>query len=183
MQGIVVTGDGNTIGGDSSAGDGNVIAAAFPGAGILVDSADANVIQGNTIGLGPDGNTVGAGVNGDIRLVAATNTVIGNDVTADQLSVVQAHPEFGNVLLSASGAPAILLDENTIGTLSTDGTKVAGNFIGVNRNRVETATTPGHRHRHRAVRSEPDRAGERHRPSVQQRRARVQRWRRAGWER
>jgi uncharacterized protein YjbI with pentapeptide repeats len=142
--GIDVTGNDNTIGGDSSAGDGNVIASTFQGPGMLVESADGNVIQGNTIGLFPDGSVVGGGVDDGIRLEGATNTVIGNDVDTSQLADVQAHPELGNVVMSSAttyGAIA-LLDDSTF-TIGTSGTIVAGNFIGVDRDGQTIATTPG----------------------------------------
>ncbi len=139
MQGIVVTGNDNTIGGDSSAGEGNVIAAVFPGVGIDVQSADDTFIQGNLIGLNPDGST-SSGTIGAIRLEGATNTVIGNDADTSQLNAVQAHPELGNVIAGpGSGAPAISLGDDPTITTGTSGTIVAGNFIGVDRSGKQTA--------------------------------------------
>ena len=47
-----------------------MIASSSPGPGILVRTADGNVIQGNTIGLYPDGSAEGVGVDGGIQLQA-----------------------------------------------------------------------------------------------------------------
>ncbi len=130
---IQVTGDDNTIGGAGS--DANVLVTGLDG--IFVDRGEGafvgptgTVIQGNLIGLNPDGSSSGSsGTNTGIVLDDATNTVIGSDVAPNQLANVQ--PALGNVIAgSATPGDAISIDQ----TSSQDTNNViAGNYIGVDR--------------------------------------------------
>ena len=131
--GIEVTGNGNTIGG-GAAGDANVI----PGSGqdaISIDSPNNdsptldNVVQGNLLGLLPDG-TPASGQGNGISVSIATGTVIGNNDDPSALGDVRQHPELGNVISGMGDAIDILG--------GSGGTVVAGNFIGVDRSGVPT---------------------------------------------
>jgi CSLREA domain-containing protein len=118
-RGIVVTGQGDTIGGISAADANSVV---NTGQGILLSGATGTVIEGNLVGLTPDGSALGNQTG--IELDNATNSVVGNDDGPGGLGDVQAHPELGNVI-AGSGGQGIELTDGTTGSI------VAGNFIGV----------------------------------------------------
>ena len=122
--GIAITGSNNVVGG-SGAGDANLFVDV--GDGVVVQAAavpapapDGNRIVGNRFGFQPDGATPGSLGTG-IRLVGATDTVIGSDVTPDQLAEVD--PSLANLFGGATTA-ALLVD------MGTTGTRIAGNYIG-----------------------------------------------------
>ncbi len=123
--GIDVSGSNNTIGGGAG-GDPNVISTAQ--SGIVIGTPDgitmpsANTVQGNVIGLDPAGTPAGAGAVG-ISVADAQATVVGNKNQPGELGIVQANPQFGNVI-SGYGAAIHIGDGST-------GTVAAGNFIGV----------------------------------------------------
>jgi CSLREA domain-containing protein len=111
QAGILVTADGNTIGG-SDAADGNVIVNSFSDTtsndadGILVkgDGSDFPVhdtqILGNYVGLLADGTTVALNEDSDIQIVDTQGTTIGGPDPAD-----------GNVLAGAGSPDAIFLGD------------------------------------------------------------------------
>ena len=113
----LVFSNGVQIGGGTAAAR-NVIGA--NDTGILVDSGDSNVIQGNYIGLGTDGNTaVGArltpnpldGVGIDVT-DGATNTTI-EGVTTGAGNVISGNGQYG---IHVHGADTTTIKGNLIGT-------------------------------------------------------------------
>ena len=123
--GILVIGNANTIGGSAASAQ-NVIANGSTG--VLVEGApggatvpDSNAIQGNLIGLRPNGTPDGNSVG--IQVLGATKTLIGVQAAPDELAVVSGHPELSNVIAASS------IDGIQIGAGAT-GTIVTGNFVG-----------------------------------------------------
>lgn len=111
----IFDGSNNTIGG-SSASQGNTIAGAIKGGGILIAGQNAtpqaNVIRNNMIGTDSSGMTVIGNDNCGIELAGAANTIIGGG--AGQ----------GNVI-GGSGLDGILIRSSSYGTI------VQGNLIGI----------------------------------------------------
>jgi CSLREA domain-containing protein len=129
--GIEVVGNSNTIGGGTPS-LANVIIGSRQQA-ISVDSPNGdtptfgNVIQGNLIGLEPNGAPAAAARGNGISVSQSTGTVVGNDAGPGGLfDQVQPHPELGNVISGMGDAIRILN--------GSSGTIAAGNFIGVDRN-------------------------------------------------
>ncbi|MDX1267650.1 MAG: hypothetical protein R3311_09820, partial [Oceanisphaera sp.] len=104
----------NTIGGDRTAGEGNVISGNSSGIYVTGSGSDGNVIQGNLIGTDVTGTVAlsNSGNNIDINQ-GASNTLVGGAVNGT-----------GNVI-AAGGNDGI-----TIWGGGTTGTIVQGNFIG-----------------------------------------------------
>ena len=127
---ILVSGSGNTIGGSSTAGDGNVILGlgGASGHGIWIRgntlaTPNANVVQGNRVGVGADG-TPGPGTGAGVEVDGATNTIVGVNAGPDELFTnVKLHPDLGNVV--AGSHAGILIGAGSTGTIAT------GNFLGV----------------------------------------------------
>ena len=103
----------NNVGGNT-VGPGNRIAS-NTGTGVLIsgESADGNVVKGNTIGLDNAGASSGNTGGGVLVFSGADNTVIGGAAAAD-----------GNVVSGNAGA-GIRVNGNT-----TDATTVRHNFVG-----------------------------------------------------
>jgi len=76
-HGMVVTTAGNILGG-AQPGDGNVIGG-NQGAGLVLEGPDAsgNVVQGNRIGIDPDGAEIGNGEEGILLRGGAANNLLG----------------------------------------------------------------------------------------------------------
>jgi CSLREA domain-containing protein len=109
-DGIVITGNENTVGGTTPEARNVISGNLSSGVGI---TGEVNVIVGNYIGIDTTGNFAVANMNSGIRLTATVNNTIGGLV-----------PGARNVI---SG--------NTIGILFSDngnGATVQGNFIGTN---------------------------------------------------
>ena len=129
-NGIVIQESGaseNQIGGSDDGGDGNQIWD-FSSYGVKLDNAGSgNVIAGNTIGL-DEANTASGGEIG-LGVIDTSGTVIGYEVTPDQLGLVGS--DLSNVIVASSGDGTgygiSLSGENTSGTI------VAGNFVGLDR--------------------------------------------------
>ena len=129
--GIIVTGNNNTIGGP--AGDANVVVSGVQQAIAIQPTTGGpspvgNVVQGNLIGLQPDGTPSGGAGNG-ILVSGATGTVIGDNLGPSDLSLLD--PSLGNVI--AGTGDAIRLGAGSTGTI------VAGNFVGVDRSGTQTS--------------------------------------------
>ncbi|MGI9288701.1 MAG: DUF4347 domain-containing protein, partial [Pseudomonadales bacterium] len=111
---------GNTVGGDWNAGEGNVISghSGSLDAGILItgDNTDGNIIRGNRIGTNAAGTAAVANFHG-IWNQDADGTVIGGDSTAG----------LGN-LVSGNSVHGVYLDD------STSGVVIQGNLIGTDAN-------------------------------------------------
>ena len=124
-NGLIVTGNNNTIGG-TAPDDQNVIVGSQTG--VVVEPAfegpppNANVIQGNLIGLLGDGTPFGNSTG--VLVSDAQNTVIGE--SAGPGGLYGLHPALGNVIADST-ADAIQLESSSSGTI------IAGNFIGVDR--------------------------------------------------
>jgi CSLREA domain-containing protein len=131
--GIDVSGSDNRIGGGAT-GEPNVIAGAL--SAIVIGTPDGitmpfgNAIQGNIIGLNPDGTPASGGDLG-ISVADTQGTVVGNSDGPGALGDVQAHPELGNMI--ADFGTAIHIADGSTGTIA------AGNFIGVDRSGASTA--------------------------------------------
>jgi len=122
-DGVYITGgaSGNTIGGDSTAGEGNVVYG-FYGRGIVLDGAGSdNVVAGNTIGLSEGGSPAEAPDIG-IDVDSSPDTDVGDSVSPPGF----ANPARGNVVLGAATAGIRVQGASA-------GTRVAGNFVGVHR--------------------------------------------------
>ena len=108
-EGVDITGDGNTIGGDENTRR-NVISANLDHGVRLSAAAQNNSIVGNTIGLGDDGQTaLGNSVYG-IRFWNADNNTISSNV------------------IGANGSAGIAFANGS------DGNEITGNHIGLDRN-------------------------------------------------
>jgi hypothetical protein len=120
-SGIVLVGNNNVVGGAPAAAR-NIISA-NTNDGILVEGT-ANGIEGNYVGVGPDGTTARANGRG-IHILSASNNTIGGNV-----------PELRNVIsgnldwdvLMDGGAPGNLVEGNYIG-VSADGTTAVGSIL------------------------------------------------------
>ncbi|HZQ16339.1 MAG TPA: CSLREA domain-containing protein [Gaiellaceae bacterium] len=118
--GIDVTGNGNTIGGSTPA-DANVVVDAAA-AGIFVDgSSDFPVfnttIEGNIVGLLPDGATPAPNDGGGVEVAFGQNTKIGGPSAADG-NVISANGTDGDILLGTFGdsdGSNTLVQNNVIG--------------------------------------------------------------------
>lgn len=125
-EGVAVFGDTNTIGGDV-AGAGNVIAWSILN-GILVD-VSGNTIQGNIIGLGPDGETPLGNSQSGIKIWGESNNTIGGS-TAAARNVVSANVQYGIWLADdgGTGSDFNTIEGNYVGT-SADGETDQGNVV------------------------------------------------------
>ena len=115
-SGIYITGKGNLIGGDVQ-GQRNVLGGNH-GHGIFIDGASDNYVYGNFIGLGPDGDKDTGNLQAGIRLVNASNNVIGgiiptwgNYITFNNSSGIAG---LGGISL-VSGSSGNLFQNNRIG--------------------------------------------------------------------
>ena len=124
----------NTIGGDSTLGEGNIVYGLY-GRGVVLDGAGpGNVVAGNTIGADAFGGSGAAPVVG-IEVVDTPQTVLGADVGADDLST-PGLANIGNVVVGAQGGePGIWIHGTSTGTV------IAGNAVGTDR--AGTAQTLG----------------------------------------
>ena len=101
----------NQIGG-TTASDRNVICTAITGI-LLATNADSNVVEGNLIGMRPDGTTIGANAFG-VRIMGSANNVIGG-TTAASRNIISGNGDGVRVFNVA--APG--------------GNQIADNYIGV----------------------------------------------------
>ena len=122
MNGVVITGAAfnNTIGGKNTVG--NTLYAFGQDAINVVNAGSGNVVAGNSIGLDATGamnqhSDTGIGVSG------SPNTIIGDSAVPPGF----ADPTFGNVVVGATGDVGVFV------TGASDGTRLAGNFIGTDR--------------------------------------------------
>ena len=140
-NGVMVTGagaSGNTIGGDSSAGEGNLIHGFSTGVS-LESAGTGNRIQGNVIGLGPSGSPSPGpgGASNGVYVQDSPGTVVGADAGPGEL-YNPVYPGFGNVIAGITGT------EGGRGIFvggAASGTRIAFNSIGTGRD--GTATTLG----------------------------------------
>ncbi len=112
--------------GINDATEGNQIGMASTAAIFLQDLSgvpDATIIAGNQIGLSATGRLLSTGARG-IWLAGASNTRIGSN--ADGISDVEER----NVIVPGVSGTGILVSDGYVG--STNGTTIAGNFIGLN---------------------------------------------------
>ncbi len=127
-------GSGNTIGGDESTGAGNRIYG-FQSAGVFVSGAGTgNLVQGNVIGVDPEGTPNGAS-NG-VYVNDSPGTVVGADAGPRDLFVL--NPDLGNVVAGISGGEG---DHGIFVGGSSAGTRIAANAVGTDR--AGTATDLG----------------------------------------
>jgi hypothetical protein len=127
-------GSGNTIGGDQSTGAGNRIYG-FQSAGVFVSGAGTgNLVQGNVIGVDPEGTPNGAS-NG-VYVDDSPGTVVGADAGPGDLFVL--NPNLGNVVAGISGGEG---DHGIFVSGSSAGTRIAANAVGTDR--AGTATDLG----------------------------------------
>jgi CSLREA domain-containing protein len=123
----------NDIGGRAADGEGNEIFT-FTDAGVaLVNAGSGNAIQGNTIGSN-DGAPAAGGIG--ISVSNTPGTVIGDDVGPGDLGILDR--QRGNVVVAAQLPEGYGI---ALTGASTTGTRVTGNYVGVNR--AGTSTTLG----------------------------------------
>jgi hypothetical protein len=109
--------------GNEGAGAGNVISG-NSGAGILLSQTTLTTIEGNLIGLAPDGAApMGNGENG-IDLSGCSTIVVGGD-TAGERNVVSANA-FAGILIAGPSPANIEVEGNRVGTRA-DGSADRGN--------------------------------------------------------
>ncbi len=122
---------GNIIGGDWSAGEGNVISGhGFGNVGIRIagDDTDNNLIQGNRIGTNAAGTAALANHHGIVN-EDADGTVIGGDSAAGLGNLVSGN-SFHGVYLSVS-TTNVSVQGNLIGTNASGDTALGNGFDGV----------------------------------------------------
>lgn len=128
--GIIVEGGGNnTIGGDSLAGQGNLITSNSANGILVTDFASTTDIFGNHIGLTADGSSApGNGING-LKIENVNNTIVGG--SGSYANVISGHLGAGKtgVFCEFSGFNSVF-ENNYIGTDIT-GTLAFGNETGV----------------------------------------------------
>ena len=107
--------NGNTVGG--TAGDGNLISGNLL-SGILIQNSDADTVLGNIVGLNANGSGAVNNVLNGIHILNSSNTVIGGTDSAAR-NVVSGNTGTG-ILVQANAA------------LTTPGTIIQGNYIGLN---------------------------------------------------
>ncbi len=129
LNGIEMIGastSGNTIGGTAT-GDGNVISANLS-AGLSLSSASGVVIEGNIIGLGPNGSTVlGQGGDGITLAAGSSGNKIGGTI-AGAGNIVSGNSGFGIDLVAGAGDTGNLIAGNIVGLGSSN--SVAANLEG-----------------------------------------------------
>jgi CSLREA domain-containing protein len=111
----------NTVGGDSSAGEGNLIGGLYGNAVWLNGAGSGNTVAGNTIGINTLGDTDPTAAAA-VQVDDTAGTTIGDDALPGDNTVLR---EFGNVLVGSNVGVGI--------DGSSTGTHLAGNFIGVDR--------------------------------------------------
>ncbi len=129
-QGVDIEGGDDVLIGGTSSADRNVIGG---GMGIEVGDGTGNVIEGNFIGLGPDGTTQNGAVNG-VSLDADGNTVGGTAAGAGNAIAVSTN----GITIGSGGSntSSSLVEGNSIGT-TADETQVLGGDVGID---VESGT-------------------------------------------
>lgn len=98
---------------------GNVISGNFVNGVVVEAASDGTIIQGNIIGLNPDGTSAVANAGNGIQLDNATNSIIGGGEEG-QRNVISGN---GNDIFPGDG---ILI------TNGSTGSQIQGNFIGLN---------------------------------------------------
>jgi uncharacterized delta-60 repeat protein len=135
-QGLRITSASNNLVGGSTAGAGNVIADnRSTGLAILGVDSTGNRLEGNFIGVTPDGTTALAnrGEAGVLLIDAVSNTIGGS--TSGTQNVISGNAGSG-VWIRGALASGNAIEGNIIG-LAADGTTPVGNAIGV---RLESAS-------------------------------------------
>jgi CSLREA domain-containing protein len=124
-QGVDIEGADDVLIGGTSSADRNVIGG--DGMGVEVGGGTGNVIEGNYIGLGPDGTTQDGAVNG-VSLDADGNTVGGTAAGAGNAIAVSTN----GITIGSGGSNASnnLVEGNSIGT-TADETQVLGGDVGI----------------------------------------------------
>jgi len=124
-SGITIESSGNTIGGTAT-GAGNLISGNnYSGVFINGESADNNIVQGNTIGTDVSGNASLANSWDGVSVIdGADNTLIGG-TTAATRNIIAGNTEAG-VYISDSGTTGTVVQGNYIG-VGTDGVTALGN--------------------------------------------------------
>lgn len=115
--GIEITSGGNTIGGTDAASRNVISGNTGPGVYLHGGSATGNIVEGNYIGLGPDGFTPHGNLTG-IRVEGATGNIIGGT-----LPNVIADSAIGIYLTASANTNTV--SGNFLGT-DASGTKAAG---------------------------------------------------------
>ena len=123
-RGIVVTGQSDTIGGTSAADANSVV---NTGPGILLSGATGTVIEGNLVGLTPDGSALGNQTG--IELDNASTSVIGG-TTAGARNVISANA--GDGVSIENGSTGNTIVGNRIGTTADGTSQLANGGDGVN---------------------------------------------------
>src|SRR5215217_2681911 len=129
----------NTVGG-STAAHKNVISGNRSN-GILIDSSNSIVIQGNFIGTNAAGDAAINNQGENIRIASGSNTVIGGSTATPGTAP-------GNVVLSIfAGGAQTLIQGNLIGTNAAGTADIAGSFTGVSAwgDTIIGGSTPGTR--------------------------------------
>lgn len=124
--GVYLDGTGNTIGGDSTNGEGNQISGNTD-AGVQLDGAGTtgNMVEGNSIGLDAAGTGSLANRYG-VYITGAQNNTIGGDSTAGEGNTISGNTLHG-VYLSGVGSTGNIVSGNQIGT-NVAGTGAAANL-------------------------------------------------------
>ena len=125
-DGVLITTDGNTIGG-TTAGARNIISDNGSDGVSIINNATGNLVQGNFIGTDVTGTAPLGNANVGVLIEAATNNTIGG-ATAGARNVISGNA-FDGVFL-ATMATGNLVQGNFIGTDVT-GTAAIGNRYGV----------------------------------------------------
>jgi parallel beta-helix repeat protein len=120
-EGVVINGGAhdNTIGGSTTAGEGNVISGSQNGPGVSIadDGTNNNKVQGNYIGTDANGTTALPNRGGVNICCGAQNNTVGGSTAAGE----------GNIISGSQDAAGV-----SIGGEGTTNNKVQGNYIGTN---------------------------------------------------
>ncbi len=124
-DGIRITSAGNTIGGNTTSAQNTIDNNHDHGIELDGAGATGNVIEGNIIGLNPDGGTVLGNTLDGIHIDGASNNVIGGLTTAQRNTITGNN---NGVVLLNPGATGNVIEGNFIGT-ATDGVTALGNAV------------------------------------------------------
>lgn len=138
--------DGALVGGDSGAGEGNVIGSHMGSAGIMITDSDNNDIKGNNIGIGPGGtaaeqvpNYVGIVIESPTALASTGNTIGGtvgsgeDNIIAGNVVVQVAVVDAGSVNNTITGnLIGVDIAQNPVNSVPGAGVGVAFNGTGAN---------------------------------------------------
>ncbi len=130
FHGIIMSGSfGTLIGGDSGAGEGNLISAnstASTNYGIEAQTSDNLNIYGNLIGTDRNGNAGLGNLNGGIHIAVGSDGVNIGSPTPGHANTISDNGNSGRAGILIAGGTSVVVDSNIIG-LNSAGTASLGN--------------------------------------------------------